>query len=87
MTYRITMWATVGFLIAGFWALLSAPASSSSHDLIRQLWTLVCITCPIAIAGMHHPLGLYEVLMANSGTYALAGLVVETLRRQVHHAH
>lgn len=53
---------------------------------MRGLWTLICFTCPVAIAGRHHPISLYEVLVANAVTYALVGLVVETLRRQLHHA-
>jgi hypothetical protein len=30
-------------------------------------------------------MSLYEVLAVNAGTYALAGLIVEALRRQLHH--
>ena len=84
MKYRIAMWATVGFLVAGFWALFSIATFPS--DRIREVWTFVCITCPIALAGMHHPISLYETLAANTLTYALAGLIVETLRKRWHHA-
>jgi hypothetical protein len=35
---------------------------------------------------MHYPITLYEALAANAGTYALVGLIVETLRHQLHHA-
>jgi hypothetical protein len=31
---------------------------------------------------MHYPISLYEVLAANAVTYALVGLIVETLRHQ-----
>jgi hypothetical protein len=61
MKHRIAMWASAGFLVAGFWALF-------------------------AIAGRYYPVSLYEVLAANGVTYALVGLIVETLRRQLHHA-
>ncbi len=52
---------------------------------MRDAWTLVSLTCPVAIAG-RHPISLYEVLVANTVTYALVGLIVETLRHQLHHA-
>jgi hypothetical protein len=44
------------------------------------------LSCPVAIAGRHHPIGLYEAIPANAVTYALVGLIVETLRHQLHHA-
>jgi hypothetical protein len=53
---------------------------------MRDVWPLVSLTCPIAILGMHHAIGIYEALAANTVTYAFVGLIVETLRRQLHHA-
>jgi hypothetical protein len=85
MRYRIAMWAIAGFLVAGLWAVF-AIAIFPSIERMRDVWTLVCITCPIAIAGMHHAISLYETLAANAVTYALFGLVVETLRHPLHHA-
>jgi len=88
MKYRIAMWAIVGFLVAGFWAVFAvATFPPSTNDPMREMSTLVCITCPVAIAGMHHAISLYATLAANTVTYALVGLVVETLRKQLHHAH
>jgi hypothetical protein len=86
MKYRIAIWAIAGFLVAGFWALFAAATFPSTSERMRDVWTFVCITCPIAIAGMHHPISLYETLAANAVTYALAGLVVETFRKRLHHA-
>ena len=86
MKYRIGMWALVGFLVAGFWALLAAATFPSTHERMRDVWTLVCVTCPIAIAGMHHSIRLYAVLVANAITYGFVGLIVETFRKQLHHA-
>jgi predicted membrane-bound mannosyltransferase len=85
MKYRIAIWALVGFLVAGFWALF-AVATFPSTERIRDVWTFVCITCPIAVAGMHHAVSLYETLGANAVTYALVGLIVETFRKRLHHA-
>jgi hypothetical protein len=85
MNYRFAMWACAGFLVAGFWALFAIAAFPSSERM-RDVWTLVGVTCPIAIAGMHYPISLYETLAANAVTYALLGLIVETLRHKLHPA-
>lgn len=87
MKHRIAIWAVVGFLVAGFWAVFAAATFPSTSERMRDLWTFVCVTCPIAVAGMHHRISLYEVLVANAVTYGLLGLVAETLRKQSQHAH
>ena len=84
MKYPIAMWAIVGFLVAGFWGLF---ALATLPERMRDMWNFICLTCPIAIAGMHHPISLYETLAANATTYALIGLIVETLRKRLRHAH
>jgi len=86
MKYRIAMWAGAGFLVAVFWALFAIATFPSTSERMRDVWTLISLTCPVAIAGRHYPISLYEVLAANAVTYALAGLIVETLRRQLRHA-
>ena len=86
MKYRIAIWASVGFLVAGFWALFAIATFQSTSERMRDFWTLISLTCPVAIAGMHHPVSLYETLAANAVTYALVGLIVETLRHQLRHA-
>jgi hypothetical protein len=85
MKNRIAMWAGAGFLAAGFWAIFAFATFPSTSERMRDVWTLVCLTCPVAIA-KHYPISLYEVLAANAVTYALIGLIVETLRQQLHHA-
>ena len=87
MKFRIAIWLITGFLVGGFWALYAAATFPSTNERMRDVWTLVCITCPISIAGMHHAVSLYEVLVANAITYAFVGLIVETLRKQLHHTH
>jgi len=86
MKYRIAMWASAGFLAAGLWALFAFATFPSTNERMRDVWALVCLTCPVAIAGRHYPIRLYEVLAANAVTYALIGLTVEKLRGQLHHA-
>jgi len=83
--YRIAMWATAGFLVASGWAVYFLVASKD-HPIEPIVSTLVRLTCPIAIVGSHYPVSLYSALAANVVTYALVGLVVETLRRQLKHS-
>lgn len=86
MKYRLALWGSVGFIVAGFWALFAFATSPSTNERLRDLWALVSLTCPVAIAGRHYPISVYEALAANAVTYVLVGLVVETLRHQLHHA-
>jgi hypothetical protein len=86
MKNRIAMWAGAGFLVAGFWALFAIATFPSTSERMRDVWTLVGLTCPIAIAGMHYPISLYVALAANAVTYGLVGLIAETLRHQLRYA-
>ena len=86
MKYRIAMWASAGFLVAGCWALYAFATSPFSNERLRDMRIFISVTCPIAIAGSHYPISLYVVLVANALTYALVGLIVETLRRQLNHS-
>jgi hypothetical protein len=83
MKYRIAMWATAGFLVAGCWAVYAFATFPFTNERMRAVWTLVSLTCPVAIAGRHFPINLYWCLVANAATYALIGLMVEALRRQL----
>ena len=85
MKIRIALWAVAGFVIAAFWALYFYPVAPIPTAAI---WTLVRLTCPIALASdyFHFPVGVYTSILANAATYALIGLMAETLRRQLHHA-
>jgi hypothetical protein len=86
MRNRIAMWASAGFLVASFWALFAFATFPSTSERMRDVWGLVSLTCPVAIAGRHYAISVYEALAANAVTYALVGLIVETLRHRVHHA-
>jgi hypothetical protein len=85
MKYRVAIWAAAGFLVAGGWAVYFLVASKSlpTEPMVSAL---VQLTCPISIVGSHYPVSLYLALAANVATYALLGLVVETLRRQLNHS-
>ena len=85
MKYRIAVWAVAGFLVASGWAVYFL-VRSKDHLIEPIVATLIRLTCPIAIVGSHYPVSLYLALAANVATYALVGLVVETLRRQLNHS-
>ena len=87
MKHRIVLWASAGFLVAVGWALFafaSPPPVMTSGD---PLVTLVELSCPVVFASIHFhfALGLYWSLIVNAATYGLIGLIVETLRKQLHH--
>ena len=85
MKTRIAIWAATGLLVAVFWALF-ASLTFPSTDQLRDVWPLITVTCPIAFLGMHHAVSLHEALGANAVTYAVVGMMVETVRRQLHYA-
>lgn len=83
---RIVVWAVAGFLVASGWALYFVVASKD-HLMGPIVSILVQLTCPIAIVGLHHyPVSVRLSLVANVATYALVGLALETLRRQLNHS-
>jgi hypothetical protein len=79
---RIAIWACAGFLVAGCWALYVFATSPYANEQMRDVWLLAALTCPITLVRTH-PISLYEVLIANAVTYALVGLIVETLRQRL----
>ncbi len=85
MKFRIGMWAGAGFLVAGGWALYALASTPPALTSADPILPLVKLTCPIALLSFY-PLRLYWVLLANAATYALAGLIVETLRQRLNHA-
>jgi hypothetical protein len=85
MKYRIAIWAAAGFLVATGWAVYLSERGKD-HLIEPIVSTLIRLTCPVAIVGSHYPVSLYAALAANVATYALLGLIVETLRRQLRHS-
>jgi hypothetical protein len=88
MQYRIACWAVVGLPVVVGWnayILATFPEQITAQPL---LWVLVKLTCPIAFASFyfHFGVGIYWVLLANAATYALLGLMLETLRKRLRHA-
>jgi hypothetical protein len=87
MRLRIAVWASVGFLVAAFWAIYFAMLSKDLpvNPIVNALATF---SCPLALVGNHFHFGvkLYSVLVTNTAFYGLFGLIVEALRRQLNPA-
>ena len=82
MKHRIALWASAGFLVAGCWALYAiatGPSGQIYSDPI--IWTLLGLSCPVAVSSyyFHFPISLHAVLLVNAATYALVGLIVESV--------
>jgi NO-binding membrane sensor protein with MHYT domain len=86
MKLRIAIWASVGLLVAVFWALFAIATFPSTSERMRDVRILISVTFPVSIAGMHYPIRLYEALAANTLTYAMVGLILEAVRHPLHHA-
>jgi len=85
MKRRIAIWASAGFLVAGFWALYVLATKPPALTSADPMMILVRLTCPIALISFY-PFSIYLVFLANAATYTLVGLIVETLRQRFHHA-
>lgn len=87
MKYRIAIWASAGFLVAASWALYFAMRIKD-NPIEPLVYTLGSLTQPVVLIGAHFHFGMsfYLVILANAATYALVGLIVETLRQRLHHA-
>jgi hypothetical protein len=81
------MWACVGLVVAASWGLYFANADKSTP--IQPLaYALARLTQPVAAiaSSLPFPVGISWILVGNTVTYALIGLIVETLRPKLHHA-
>jgi uncharacterized BrkB/YihY/UPF0761 family membrane protein len=80
MKSRIAIWAVSGMLVVLFWTLYIMATRQHPLGPGSVGRALIYLTCPIALAS-HRAQSIYLVLIANAATYALAGAVVETIRR------
>ena len=88
MKFRVFQWAFAGFLVAAGWAFYALATFPDSIQAKPLVCNLALLTQPIAWASMHFnfPASIYLVFATNAGAYALLGLIVESLRRQLRHA-
>lgn len=85
---RIAMWAGAGLLIAVCWWIYLTATAPTQITSAPVLWSVARLSCPILLAGFyfHFGVSVYWTFIANAAAYALIGLMVEGLRRQLHHA-
>ena len=90
MKFRIAIWAGLGFLVAVAWAVYSFSANPSPITPTEPLvYNIALLTQPIALASVRLGFGISVnwVILANTLTYAFIGLIVETMRLKLRHAH
>jgi hypothetical protein len=85
MRYRIAIWAIAGFVVMTFWAVYFLATTRIPSAAEPTAWTLARLTCPIMLVSFyfHFPVGIFWAFLANAATYALVGLIVESLRKKV----
>ncbi len=85
MKYRIAMWATAGFMIAVWWAIVAVIVDPTVITSNPIAWTFARLTCPLMLAGSYFHFGvrLPWVLLSNAAVFGLVGLTVESLRQRL----
>lgn len=81
MRLRIAIWAGLGALLVVFWRFYIQMTFATPHGIA---WALIYLTCPITLL-RQYPMSFYVVLLTNAATYALVGIVVESIRRRYRH--
>lgn len=86
MKQRIAMWAGGGVVVMSFWAiyfLVTTRIPMAPRESIA--WALARLTCPVMLASFyfHFPVGIFWAFLANALSYAVVGLIVESLRRKL----
>ena len=87
MKLRIWIWASAGFLVACCWivyAFAAPPESFGASMRNPVLKAFIFTSCPISIAGSYFPLRFWWLPPINAATYALIGVIVETLRSKLY---
>jgi hypothetical protein len=79
MKLRLAIWSVLGALVVIVWRVYISVTLSNPLGAGGVGRALVYLTCPISIASQH-PQGFYFVLVVNAITYAMVGVVVETMR-------
>jgi hypothetical protein len=81
---RIAIWMSAGFLVSFGWGLYFATANKAI-PVGPIVMALAKLTNPTAAVVLYlnpgSPLGLTWVAVTNTATYALCGLIFETIRR------
>jgi hypothetical protein len=82
--FRLALWAVTGAVIAFGWGLYFASADKAT-PIGPIVFTLAAVTVPVAglVSYFHLTFGVTASVVWNTGTYAVIGLIVEMIRRQL----
>jgi hypothetical protein len=84
-TFRVGVWAAAGLLIAMAWGLYFATANKTI-PIGPLVYVMARLTQPVValiVSYLTPDVGLREAAAANAATYAIVGIVVETVRKQL----
>ncbi|MFP5208909.1 MAG: hypothetical protein ACLGRW_06440 [Acidobacteriota bacterium] len=86
MARRIAKWSIVGQLIVVWWLVYAfelVPVPRIPCDP-AAVWNIVRATCPVAFLDsfFHLDMPIYSVMVVNALTYAMFGLIFESMRRR-----
>ena len=85
MKRRIAIWACVGFQVACCWVLYTFVAPLDRLMMMMRepaVRAILFMSCPVVSAVRDLPLPFWSVPVINAASYAVAGLIVEMLRRK-----
>jgi hypothetical protein len=89
VTFRVGMWAAAGLLIAMGWGLYFATANKAT-PIGPLVFVMARLTQPVValiVSYLTPDVGLRAAVIANAATYAMVGLFVETVRKQLTNRH
>ena len=84
MKFRLALWAVIGAIIAYGWGLYFASVDKATA-IGPIVFTLAVVTVPVAglVSYFHLTFGVTASIVWNTGTYAVIGLILEMIRRQL----
>ena len=81
--FRIIMWATAGFLVSAGTGLYFATADKAKpvEPIVYILFGLTEPVAAITVGIFDFPRGVTSIVVENTATYALFGLIIEAIRQ------
>jgi hypothetical protein len=88
MNRRIALWLLVGLALACCWVAVAAltPHTFNPGFWLRQHWPVAAITAPAFLIARNAGLTVVWFILLNGAVYAIAGLIIELLRKSYHTA-
>ena len=85
MKTRIAIWACIGLVVAGGWALYAFVTPPEQFVMAMRnplVEAIAFASCPVSFAGRYFPISLWWALALNAATYAVIGALTEFLHRK-----